>query len=65
MCVHMYIDHAVYVPCCGQVKLKVLNHVSALLEPSKLTLVLGGPKDGKTTFLKALAGRHESTEYSY
>lgn len=34
-----------------------LNRVSAVLEPNKLYLVLGGPKSGKTSLLKTIAGR--------
>jgi ABC-type polysaccharide/polyol phosphate transport system ATPase subunit len=33
-----------------------LNRVSAVLEPNKLYLVLGGPKSGKTSLLKAISG---------
>lgn len=33
-----------------------LNRVSAVLEPNKLYLVLGGPKSGKTSLLKTIAG---------
>ena len=34
-----------------------LDNVSTILEPDKLYLVLGGPKSGKTTLLKGIAGR--------
>jgi hypothetical protein len=33
-----------------------LHRVSAVLEPNKLYLVLGGPKSGKTSLLKTIAG---------
>ncbi|TXG49278.1 hypothetical protein EZV62_025153 [Acer yangbiense] len=38
-------------------KIKLLKAVSGIIEPSRLTLLLGSPGCGKTTFLQALAGR--------
>ncbi|KAL0415186.1 UNVERIFIED_CONTAM: ABC transporter G family member 35 [Sesamum latifolium] len=38
-------------------KLKVLNDVSGIIKPSRMTLLLGPPSSGKTTLLLALAGR--------
>ncbi|KAJ4823603.1 hypothetical protein Tsubulata_026482 [Turnera subulata] len=38
-------------------KLSILKDVSGIIKPSRLTLLLGPPGCGKTTFLKALAGR--------
>lgn len=36
---------------------KVLQDVSGIIKPSRLALLLGPPASGKTTFLKALAGK--------
>ncbi|KAK4836609.1 hypothetical protein QYF36_025333 [Acer negundo] len=38
-------------------KIKLLKAVSGIIEPSRLTLLLGSPGCGKTTLLQALAGR--------
>ncbi|KAK8962221.1 Pleiotropic drug resistance protein 6 [Platanthera guangdongensis] len=38
-------------------KLSILNNVSGIIHPSRLTLLLGPPSSGKTTLLLALAGR--------
>ncbi|KAL8202096.1 hypothetical protein R6Q57_011243 [Mikania cordata] len=38
-------------------KIKILQSVSGILKPSKLTLLLGPPGGGKTTLLLALAGK--------
>ncbi|KAL0341974.1 UNVERIFIED_CONTAM: ABC transporter G family member 35 [Sesamum calycinum] len=51
-------------------KLKILNDVSGILKPSRMTLLLGPPSSGKTTLLLALAGRlspslKESGEITY
>ncbi|XP_027104789.1 pleiotropic drug resistance protein 2 [Coffea arabica] len=35
---------------------KILHDVSGVVKPSRMTLLLGPPGSGKTTFLKALAG---------
>jgi len=35
----------------------VLNDMSALIEPGRLTLVIGPPGCGKTTFLKAISSK--------
>ncbi|XP_004956470.1 ABC transporter G family member 45 isoform X2 [Setaria italica] len=44
--------------CAAQKKtLKIINEVSGTLRPSRMTLVLGAPGSGKTTFLRALAGK--------
>ncbi|KAL4575281.1 hypothetical protein LXL04_022123 [Taraxacum kok-saghyz] len=43
------------VPSNKQV-LKILQDVSGILRPSRMTLLLGPPSAGKTTFLKTLAG---------
>ncbi|KAJ4832176.1 hypothetical protein Tsubulata_008993 [Turnera subulata] len=37
--------------------IKILRDVSGILKPSRLTLVLGPPRAGKTTLLKALAAK--------
>ncbi len=41
----------------GKRDVYALKDVSTVLDPSKLYLVIGGPKSGKTSFLKAIAGR--------
>ncbi|CAH9074142.1 unnamed protein product [Cuscuta europaea] len=38
-------------------RLSILNNISGVLRPSRLTLLLGPPSSGKTTLLLALAGR--------
>ncbi|KAG4145801.1 hypothetical protein ERO13_D05G116300v2 [Gossypium hirsutum] len=38
-------------------KIQILKDVSGIVKPSRMTLVLGPPGAGKTTFLQALAGR--------
>lgn len=38
-------------------KSSILNDVSGIIKPSRLTLLLGPPSSGKTTLLLALAGR--------
>ncbi|KAK9715289.1 hypothetical protein RND81_06G154800 [Saponaria officinalis] len=38
-------------------KLTILDDISGIIRPSRLTLLLGPPSSGKTTFLLALAGR--------
>ncbi|KAL8521952.1 hypothetical protein ACS0TY_012197 [Phlomoides rotata] len=38
-------------------KLSILNNIDGIIRPSRLTLLLGPPSSGKTTFLLALAGR--------
>ncbi|GAB4854165.1 hypothetical protein Ancab_022750 [Ancistrocladus abbreviatus] len=40
-----------------RMKLSILNDISGIVRPSRLTLLLGPPSSGKTTFLLALAGR--------
>lgn len=37
--------------------LSILNNISGIIQPSRLTLLLGPPSSGKTTFLLALADR--------
>ncbi|KAF8396443.1 hypothetical protein HHK36_018062 [Tetracentron sinense] len=39
---------------------KILHDVSGVVRPSRMTLLLGPPGSGKTTFLLALAGKLES-----
>ncbi len=38
-------------------EVKALQHITTALEPQKMYLVIGGPKSGKTSLLKAIAGR--------
>eukprot|EP00892_Ulva_mutabilis_P008760 jgi/Ulvmu1/6256/UM028_0114.1 len=38
-------------------ELKILNGVTGVLKPGRMTLLLGPPVSGKSTFLKLLAGR--------
>lgn len=42
-------------------KLVILDNLSGMLEPGRLTLLLGPPSGGKSTFLKALAGQLQCT----
>ena len=37
--------------------LRILNDISGVLRPGRMTLILGPPSCGKTTFMKLLAGR--------
>ncbi|KAH9733907.1 ABC transporter G family member 37 [Citrus sinensis] len=39
-----------------EAKINILNHVSGILKPGRMTLLLGPPGCGKSTFLKALSG---------
>ena len=41
----------------GKQQLLVLNHVSGVLKPGRITLLLGPPASGKSSLLKALSGR--------
>ena len=45
----------------GTTQLKILDNVSGVLQPGRLTLLLGPPSSGKSTLLKALSGRLEHT----
>lgn len=38
-------------------KLTILNDVSGIIKPCRMTLLLGPPGSGKTTLLLALAGK--------
>lgn len=42
-------------------QLRILDSVSGVLKPGRLTLLLGPPASGKSTLLKALSGRLEHT----
>ncbi|KMZ66530.1 ABC transporter G family member [Zostera marina] len=39
-----------------ETKIKILKDVTGIIQPSRLTLLLGPPGSGKTTFLRALSG---------
>jgi ABC-type multidrug transport system ATPase subunit len=39
-------------------RLQAVDDVSTVLEPGKIYLLLGPPKSGRTTLLKAIAGTH-------
>ncbi|KAM0913296.1 hypothetical protein ACQ4PT_012244 [Festuca glaucescens] len=41
--------------------IKIINGASGTIPPSRMTLLLGAPGSGKTTFLKALAGKLDSS----
>ncbi|KAM0900483.1 hypothetical protein ACQ4PT_020616 [Festuca glaucescens] len=41
--------------------IKIINGASGIIRPSRMTLLLGAPGSGKTTFLKALAGKLDSS----
>ncbi|RZC64005.1 hypothetical protein C5167_025792 [Papaver somniferum] len=40
-----------------QKPIRILNHISGIIKPCRLTLLLGPPSSGKTTLLLALAGK--------
>ncbi|KAJ0964794.1 hypothetical protein J5N97_025932 [Dioscorea zingiberensis] len=42
-------------------KLTILNDLSGIIKPSRMTLLLGPPSSGKTTLLLALAGKLDPT----
>ncbi|ONM03564.1 ABC transporter G family member 34 [Zea mays] len=41
--------------------MRIINEVSGVIRPSRMTLLLGAPGSGKTTLLKALAGKLDSS----
>ncbi|CAO2211715.1 unnamed protein product [Urochloa humidicola] len=41
--------------------MRIINEVRGVIRPSRMTLLLGAPGSGKTTFLKALAGKLDSS----
>ncbi|KAJ0014148.1 hypothetical protein Pint_21124 [Pistacia integerrima] len=44
-----------------EAKINIINDVSGIIKPGRITLLLGPPGCGKTTLLKALAGNlHKS-----
>ncbi len=40
-----------------KIRMAILNHISTVLKPGRLTLVLGPPGGGKSSLLKAMAGK--------
>lgn len=40
-----------------KIRMAILNHVSTVLKPGRATLVLGPPGGGKSSLLKAMAGK--------
>ncbi|KAL3687135.1 hypothetical protein R1sor_013444 [Riccia sorocarpa] len=48
---------SLHLPVSKKTKIPILCGVSGIVKPARLTLLLGPPASGKTTFLLALAGR--------
>ncbi|KAH7684878.1 Xenobiotic-transporting ATPase protein [Dioscorea alata] len=44
-----------------RMKLTILNNISGMIKPARMTLLLGPPSSGKTTLLLALAGKLDSS----
>lgn len=42
-------------------KMAILNNVSGVIKPGRTTLLLGPPAAGKSTLLKALAGKLQNS----
>ncbi|XP_004508092.1 pleiotropic drug resistance protein 3-like isoform X2 [Cicer arietinum] len=58
----LFSDLVKTISCNSQeAKLGILNDVSGIIKPSRLTLLLGPPGCGKTTLLMALAGKLEQS----
>ena len=51
-----YVLQAAYILRPDKRKLVILDKVSGVLKPGRLTLLLGPPSSGKSTLLKALSG---------
>ncbi|WOL18141.1 hypothetical protein Cni_G26934 [Canna indica] len=45
----------------NRIPVKVLNGLRGIVKPSRMTLVLGAPRSGKSTFLRALSGKLDSS----
>jgi len=54
--VSQYVLQKAYILRPDRRKLVILDHLSGVLLPGRLTLLLGPPSSGKSTLLKALAG---------
>ncbi|XP_038680622.1 pleiotropic drug resistance protein 1-like [Tripterygium wilfordii] len=51
--------NSVHILSTRKTDLTILKNVSGIIKPSRLTLLLGPPSSGKTTLLRALAGKLE------
>ncbi|XP_044978700.1 ABC transporter G family member 45-like [Hordeum vulgare subsp. vulgare] len=56
-------DMASFFHMCSRRKrsIKIIKEASGTIRPSRMTLLLGAPGSGKTTFLKALTGKLDSS----
>lgn len=52
------VQHALFSFLEAKRPLSIVDDASGILRPGRLTLMLGPPSSGKTTFMKALVGRY-------
>lgn len=52
------VQHALFSFLEAKRPLSIVDNASGILRPGRLTLMLGPPSSGKTTFMKALVGRY-------